>query len=109
VTTENAIVNVKPVGSDAGIIYLAFSVVIVTQDSNNVELLVLETTSTPGTYISLYGNSSKFNFDFYGGSPHMVYFMQWVTGADVPTNETFVEYAFYTYFYTYPPQFNYSY
>jgi hypothetical protein len=110
VTTANGIVNLKPIGSDAGIVFLAFSVVIVTQDSSNVELLTITSTNhTPGVTTDLYANSSKFNFDDYGGSPHMVYFMQWVTGQDGPSNETWINYYSYCYGYSYAPSNNFSY
>jgi hypothetical protein len=97
------VVNFKPTGADAGIITMAFSIIIVTQDSNDLELLSFSQTNTPGTWINMYGNSSKFNFDYYGGSPDMVYFLQWVTGQSGYANETFINYYLYAYAYAYPP------
>jgi hypothetical protein len=67
-----------------------------------LELLTFQNASTPGTYINIKGNSSKFNFDYYGGSPHMTYFFQWVTGQSGYTNDTLIDYYAYAYVYTYP-------
>ena len=43
VTTSSATVNLKPVGSNAGIVYLSYSVVVVTQNNSYIDLVTTVT------------------------------------------------------------------
>jgi hypothetical protein len=88
-TRADGIVFLEPIGSDAGIIYLAFSVVILTQDSSYLELLFVSRTNlTPGAEPIIRISSPKFDFDLNGGSPHYMHFFQWITGLSDYSNET---------------------
>jgi hypothetical protein len=59
--------------------------------------------------VSLKANSSKFDFDYYGGSPQVVHFLQWVTGENANSNVTVINYLTYTSVYTYSTSYNFSY
>jgi hypothetical protein len=94
ITTENGVILLEPIGQEAGIISLAFSVIIITDTVTNLELISFsETDITPGTNISIQANSSNFNFDDLGGSPHAIDFLQWVTGDGSGNNESSVNYG----------------
>ena len=65
INTTSAIINMSPVGDDAAIIYLSFSVLIITNNNNYSELITLSKTGLTQSNSSsteyLYGNSSKFS------------------------------------------------
>ena len=89
-TTTGGAVLLEPKGTKAGIIFLAFSVVIVTQDTNYLELIVLSRTKlNPGNGPLMYVNSSKFSFGNTSSPPIISYFFQWVTGQDYPLTYTY--------------------
>jgi hypothetical protein len=76
VTTDGADVFLQPIGADAGIIFLAFSVMVLIQNSSHLELLPFFIQNvSPGTRLNFRANSSHFNFDEIGGSPYAVHFM----------------------------------
>lgn len=71
----------RPVGSDAGIVFLDFSVIVITASNNLVELLSLSRLNlSPGAEPVLRANSSK--FDFTQGFPLRGFGYQWVTGEN---------------------------
>ena len=98
-TISRGAVLLEPKGTQAGIVFLAFSLVIVTQDTNYLELVVLSLTNlTPGSDPILNANSSKFSFGGNASSPISSYFFQWVTGQDYSYSST--SYRARIYFYT---------
>ena len=71
----------EPKDSEAGIVYLAFSVIVVTEDNPYVELMSFGRTSlVPGDEPTFSASSTKFNFTDSIQSPAAVVFYQWVTG-----------------------------
>ena len=89
-TTTGGAVLLEPKGTKASIIFLAFSVVIVTQDTNYLELIVLSRTKlNPGNSPLIYVNSSKFSFGNTSSPPIISYFFQWVTGQDYPLTSAY--------------------
>jgi hypothetical protein len=89
-------INMKPTTADVGIMFLAFSTIVVTEDNNYLELLTFS--SALVTSSSYYISSSKFYFDS-SSTPHMVYFFQWVTAYDIPSSKTYDNYWAYLYVY----------
>ena len=89
-TTTGGAVLLEPKGAKAGIIFLAFSVIVVTQDTNYLELIVLSRTKlNPGNSQLMYVNSSKFSFGNTSSPPINSYFFQWVTGQDYPLSRAY--------------------
>ena len=87
-TTTSTLINLSPVGTNAGIIYLSFSIVIVTSNSSaDLEIVTLQGTNlTAGLYVNLYTNSSNYNFT--DEIPTYFSFYQWVTGEAANTSST---------------------
>jgi hypothetical protein len=109
-TTANGVVFLEPVGSDAAIVYLSFSVVVVAQDSSHLELLALSRADlAPGDTPTLKASSAKFDFDLHGGSPHYVHFFQWITGLSGYPNDTHINYESYSYLSLQPTELNLGY
>ena len=70
----------QPVGSDAGIVFLEFSVIVLTEGSSHLELLIEKRTNvSTGSNPEINVNSSKFDKNSLRES-NMAYFFQWVTG-----------------------------
>ena len=89
-TTYGGTVLLEPRSSQAGIVFLSFSLIIVTQDVNYLELVVLSSTNlTPGSDPVLNANSSKFAFGDSATEPVYSYFFQWVTGQDSHYSSTY--------------------
>ena len=71
----------EPKGSQAGIVFLAFSVIVITENTNSFELVVITQTGvSPSTNPTLYANSSKFNFRNDRSSFLTFHFFQWISG-----------------------------
>jgi hypothetical protein len=103
-STTGATLNVDPVSTDAGIVFLAFTVVVITQDQSYLELVTFEKTGIDqGVYPppTLLANSSKFDFTSEIDTPATVTFYQWVTGS-VNVNYTTIDYWSYAWL-TYSP------
>ena len=80
-SSTGAVLVLEPKDSEAGIIFLAFSVVVVTEENPYVELMLFNsTTLTPGSSPLFLANSTKFNLTGSTESPASVVFYQWVTG-----------------------------
>jgi hypothetical protein len=95
-----ATLNLEPVGGEAGIIFLAFTLVVITEDSSYLELVTFTKTGlTEGAYPApvLTANSSKFDFNNVTDTPIMTTFYQWVTGSTA-ANYSSINYwsSFYT-------------
>ena len=72
---------VIPVGQDSGIVFLKFSIIVVTQDSNHLELLsFMKKGLTPGEIPQFFKSSRKFNFDQSDSSPIVSIFFQQISG-----------------------------
>ena len=82
-TTTGTIVKVWPAGENAGMIYLAFSILVITSNStSDLEVITLSRSNiTVGSDPSVYANSSKFNFSSWNTLPRRMASYQWVTGA----------------------------
>lgn len=79
VTTSSAVVNLNPVGSNAGIVYLSYSVVVVTQNNSYVDLVTTVTNNLIdySEFTNYFMVTSKFVF---GQGTHQVNnFIQWMT------------------------------
>ena len=76
-TNNGGFILFKPIGAQANIVFLAFSVIVVTQDTNFIEVLAFSL--NPG--VATYANSSKFSFTT-TTYPIYYYFIQWVTSHD---------------------------
>ena len=97
-TTSSTLINVRPVGFDAGIIYLSFSIMIITSNTTNqfMEIISFESTSmTAGNNRYFYANSSI--FDYNGTLPKYIYFFQWVTGQGGYNSSNSINYWTYPY------------
>ena len=91
-TTLGAEVSLRPVG-DADIVFLAFSVIIVTKDSPKIELItILKDDLSPGTKPTIYINSSKFNFTGNESTTIDTCFYQWLTGKSGETSSSRINY-----------------
>jgi hypothetical protein len=103
-TTANGIINLLPKGAEASIVYLSFSVIVVTQNSASAELLTFSNLNlSAGSDPVLYANSSKFDFNSNISSPYLTYGYQWVTGlSNYLPNITYFNYWTYAYISTYP-------
>lgn len=80
ISTTTSEINFNPVGYEAGFKYLYFSILIITEENNFVELVSLQGTTTSSSKgYSLTGSSTKFTF---GGTddPTTTQFFDWVTG-----------------------------
>ena len=95
-TASGLTINMKPTTADVGIMYLAFSAIVVTEDNNYLELLTFTQPSI--TSSSYYISSSKFFFEP-SNTPHMVYFFQWITAYDIPNTKIYDNYWAYLYVY----------
>ena len=80
-TTTGGAVVVNPYGVDAGVVYLAFSVLVLTAN-NSIEIVVLTmpSGSTRAGFL-MTANSSLFDFGT-GNNPFITSFFQWLTGVD---------------------------
>ena len=79
VSTSSATVNLNPVGSNAGIVYLSYSVVVVTQNNSYVDLVTTVTNNLIdySEFRNYFTVTSKFVF---GQGTHQVNnFIQWIT------------------------------
>jgi hypothetical protein len=75
------IFNLQPSGVDAGIAFLAYSVLVITAGNTDMELLILSNPSlTAGSSASLAANSTLFDFGPNATIPHATHFFQWLTG-----------------------------
>ena len=101
-TTSGGSILVDPIDSTSGIICLTFSIVLVTENNNFVELITLSKTNiNPGAEPILYANSSKFDFSSSDedDGPLTFFFYQWVTGKGGYSN-SYVNYWTYLSLYT---------
>ena len=88
-TASGGAVLLEPRSSQSGIVFLAFSLVIVTQDVSYLEQIVLSSTSlVSGSSLTLYASSSKFAFGNSATEPVSSYFFQWVTWQNSPYSHT---------------------
>ena len=82
-SSSGGTLSLSPYGSSSGIIYMAFSVIIITQNTNNIQKIVLTKTGlSTGSDPTYYLNSSKFNFNTNSDQrPTITHFYQWVTAG----------------------------
>ena len=82
----------NPYGVDAGVVFLAFSVIVLTGNSSTIEMVVLTMpSSSTRKYLTLTANSSLFDFGT-GNNPFIVDFYQWLTGVDYNLTYSFHNY-----------------
>ena len=77
---SSMIVNINPVATDSGINYLAFSVIVITENNNFVELLWDQHLNANSWSYNV--TSQKFTFGN-GTDPQVLGFFQWVTAFNV--------------------------
>ena len=93
----------NPSGVDAGVVYLAFSVLVLTGNNSNIEMLVLTApTLSSRQSVVLTANSSLFDFGT-NNKPFIVGFYQWLTGVDYNVTGDYYNYWSYLNWYTYSP------
>ena len=101
VNATGGTINLQLKGTQAGVIAMTFSIIVVTQAGPHFELIVLTRRGlSPGAEPYLYANSSK--FDFGGSSPAVatLHYFQWVTGES-NTSSSSINYWAYAYLNTY--------
>jgi hypothetical protein len=88
ITTSGGVITINPIGNNAGIVCLAFSVVLVTKTNSPYLELQSFTKESFGTSnsVTISANSSKFNFPLNGGAPFVAQFLEWVTFDDFNIN-----------------------
>ena len=84
-TTTGSVLNLQPVGVNAGLIYMAFSIMVITSSSStSMEIVtVSDYNMTVGSSPYLYANSTLFDFNSSTPSyddPFVDCSFQWVTG-----------------------------
>jgi hypothetical protein len=93
VSTVDGVVNVQPIGSEAILVYLAFTVIVITGDSSYVEIVVFTAEGiTPGTNPIYYANSSKFGYESNITEPFRIHGFEWVTGLSNVENHSETNY-----------------
>lgn len=81
VNTTSAVVNLNPVGSQSLLTYISFSVIVITQDTNSIEILTVEASNITVTSSNNYAInvlSNKFNLS--GSNYNLNHFFEWITG-----------------------------
>jgi hypothetical protein len=93
VTVTGGTLSLTPKGPDAGIVIIAFSIIVMTQNSSDLELITFsDTTLANVSNFSYFANSSKFQLGSI--APYNIHSVQWVTGDQ--NTSSFVNYWFYT-------------
>jgi hypothetical protein len=88
-TAAGGALRLAPKGQDAGIVIMTFSIIVITQDSFDLELVTFsDTPAVSVSNFSYFANSSKFQPG--SAAPHSIHAFQWVTGSQKSAN--FVNY-----------------
>ena len=81
ISTSGATVSLEPVGSISHIVYITFSIVVVTLNTNDFELGSVSLTGQSASSQNLYMNYTVTKFTLSSGLPHIQFFYEWITGS----------------------------
>ena len=95
-TTTSGILEVELPTAGYKMIYLALSIIVITQDNSYVELLAFETdySTLNQATLELSRNSAKFNFS--SGTPFINHFLEWISRSKVSNSSSPIPVKTYT-------------
>ena len=79
VSTSSATLNLDLVGSNSQIVYIAFSIIVITQNNSDIELGSMQLSGQSASTVNYFLTYASNKFNFSREIPHIQMFHEWIT------------------------------